>query len=93
MERLPSPIYASEALLAYVILGDGLTEELRAIRRLDLRSEAEFASALRADTPTWVSERDGRRCSYFQSRLCMGRADGTTALDAPALAGWPAATR
>jgi hypothetical protein len=31
-EWLPSPIYASEALLAYVILGDGLAEELRAIR-------------------------------------------------------------
>jgi hypothetical protein len=36
MERLPSPIYASEALLAYVILGDGLAEELRAIRPIDL---------------------------------------------------------
>src|SRR5262249_3859964 len=32
MERLPSPIYASEALCASVNWGDGLAEELRAIR-------------------------------------------------------------
>jgi hypothetical protein len=39
MGRLPTPIYASEALLAYVILGDGLTEDLRAIRHIDRGSE------------------------------------------------------
>jgi hypothetical protein len=33
MERLPASIYAGEAILAYVILGDGLTEDLRAIRQ------------------------------------------------------------
>src|SRR5262245_19727116 len=33
MERLLASIYARVALLAYVISGDGLTEELRAIRR------------------------------------------------------------
>jgi hypothetical protein len=32
-------IYASEALLAYVILGDGLAGELRALRRLDRRAQ------------------------------------------------------
>src|SRR5262245_65862231 len=35
MEWLPTSIYASEALLAYVILEDGLTEDLRAIRHID----------------------------------------------------------
>src|SRR5262245_22077348 len=35
MERLLAPIYARVALLAYVISGDGLTEELRATRRID----------------------------------------------------------
>jgi hypothetical protein len=39
MGRLPTPIYASEALFAYVILGNGLTEELRAIRPIDRRIE------------------------------------------------------
>src|SRR5262249_6230151 len=35
MEWLPSTIYASEALVAYVILSDGLAEVLCAIRHLD----------------------------------------------------------
>jgi hypothetical protein len=35
MEWLPTSIYAGEALLAYVISRDGLTEDLRAIRRCD----------------------------------------------------------
>src|SRR5262245_37308546 len=32
MERLPSPLYASETLFAYAIWSYGLAEELRAIR-------------------------------------------------------------
>jgi hypothetical protein len=35
MERLPSPIYAREALCAYVNWGEGLAEELRAIRPIN----------------------------------------------------------
>src|SRR5205807_4493019 len=35
MEWSATSIYASEALLAYVILADGLTEELGAIRPID----------------------------------------------------------
>jgi hypothetical protein len=35
MEWLPTSIYTSEAFPTYVILPDGLTEDLRAIRHID----------------------------------------------------------
>jgi hypothetical protein len=47
---LPASIYASEALLAYVISGDGLTEDLRAIRPTHL-SRMASAATLRPGRP------------------------------------------
>src|SRR5262249_48782777 len=49
-----------------VSLGGG--RRLARFGHLDLRSEAEFASALKSDTPPRVVERNGRRLTWLRSR-------------------------
>jgi hypothetical protein len=69
MEWFPTSIYASEALFAYVILGGGLAEELRAIRPLDRSAQAVIRSARKSKPPKQVSERNGGECASRNSTI------------------------